>query len=90
MEDIASRWANLSLNTKETQAVELEPTETDTGNNKVLVAKFFTKRRPNMEAITRMLRSMWRLGGAFEIRDLGANTVLLLFDDEADVQRILM
>ena len=33
---------------------------------------------------------MWRSSGAFEIRELGSNTALLLFDDEADVQRILL
>ena len=33
---------------------------------------------------------MWRSGGAFEIRELGSNTALLLFDDEANVQRILL
>lgn len=43
-----------------------------------------------MEAITRTLRSMWRSGGAFEIRDLGSNTALLLFDDEENVNRLLM
>ena len=43
-----------------------------------------------MEAITCTLRSMWRSDGAFEIRDLGSNTALLLFDDEADVNLILM
>ena len=90
MEDITGRWANLTLNTKETDAVDLEPHDVELDNSKVLVVKFFTKRRPNMEAITRTLRSMWRSGGAFEIRELGSNTALLLFEDEADVQRILL
>ena len=43
------------------------------------VVKFFTKRRPNMEAITRTLRSMWRSGGAFEIRELGSKQKKKLF-----------
>lgn len=33
---------------------------------------------------------MWRAGGSFEVRDLGDNTVLIFFEDEADVARILM
>ena len=90
MDNIIGHWANLSLNMKETQTVEVKPAKNDTDNNEVLVAKFFTKQRLNMEAITRTLRSMWRSSDAIEIRDLGANTVLLLFDDKADVQRILM
>ena len=37
MEDITSRWANLSLNLNETQTIELESTGTKIDNNKVLV-----------------------------------------------------
>ena len=33
---------------------------------------------------------MWRVGGSFEIRDLANNAMLILFEDEADVNRILM
>ena len=90
MDDITGRWANLSLNSKESHNVDLVTPDTNNTNNRVLVAKFFTKRRPNMDAITQTLRSMWRSGGNFEIRELGANTVLLLFDDETNVNRILL
>ena len=91
MEDITGRWANLSLNSKESDhTVDLVTPDTNNTNNRVLVAKFFTKRRPNMDAITRTLRSMWRSGGNFEIKDLGANTVLLLLDDEMDINCILL
>ena len=90
MDDITGRWANLSLNSKESHTVDLVTPDTNNTNNRVLVAKFFTKRRPNMDAITQTLRSMWRSGGNFEIRELRANTVLLLFDDETNVNRILL
>ena len=43
-----------------------------------------------MEAINQTLRSMRRSGGSFKIRDLGENTVLLLFEDVADANRISM
>ena len=33
---------------------------------------------------------MWRSGGSFDIRNLGNNTVMLLFDNEDDPKRILM
>ena len=33
---------------------------------------------------------MWGFGGSFDIRDLGNNIVMLLFDDEDDPKRILM
>ena len=54
------------------------------------MAKFFTKRRINLEAITRMLKIMWRSRGSFDIHDLGNNTIMVLFDDEDDAKRILM
>ena len=89
MEDMTGRWAKLSLNNRESQRVELAPDHID-NTTKTLIAKFLTKQRTNMEVINRTLRSMWRAGGSFEVRDLGDNTVLILFEDEADVVRILM
>ena len=55
MENITSKWDRLSLNQTENQTISL--TSTVTGNGKVLVAKFFTKRRINMEAILRTLNA---------------------------------
>ena len=85
---LAPNRAKLSLKAKESQAVDLLLDDID--NSKTLVAKFFTKRHPNMEAINQTLRSMWRSGGSFKIWDLGENTVLLLFEDVADANRIFM
>ena len=88
MDHLQGRWAKLSLNTKETQMVNLSTNVVV--NSRVLVAKFFTKRRINLEAVTRTLKIMWRSGGSFDIRNLGNNTVMLLFDNEDDPKRILM
>ena len=54
------------------------------------MAKVFTIQRINLEDVTRTLKIMWRFGGSFDIRDLGNNTIMILFDDEADPKRILM
>ena len=59
-------------------------------NSRVLVAKFFTKWRISLEAITRTLKMMWRFGRSFDILDLGNNIVMLFFNDEDDPERILM
>ena len=87
MDDLTGKWACLLLNTQESQTVPLAPTTED--NTRVLIAKLFTKRRVNIEALSRTLRSMWRSIQEFEIRDLGSNTVLLLFSDEANTLKIL-
>ena len=56
MEDLTGRWDNLSLNTKESATVSLSDNEVR--NSRVLVAKFFTKRRINLETTTKTLKSM--------------------------------
>lgn len=88
MDDITSKWDRLSLNQIEIQIVALTPTVT--GNGKALVAKFFTKRRINMEAVLCTLKSMWKTEKSFDIWDLGSNMVLVLFDEEYDLDHILM
>lgn len=87
MDDLISIWARLSLKVKENDTVNLPPIVES--NSMVLVARLFTKRRVNLEALTRTLRSMWRSVQTFEVRDLGFNTVLILFNDEANPQKIL-
>jgi len=87
MDDLTGKWARLSLNTQENQIVLLAPTFEN--NARVLVAKLFTKRRVNMDALLRTLKSMWCSIQEFEIRDLSSNTILLLFSNKADALKIL-
>lgn len=87
MDDLAEQCECLSFNTGESNTVTLSPTVED--NSKVLVAHLFTKRRFSIEALSRTLRSMWRSVQNFEIQDLGSNTALLLFENEADSLKIL-
>ena len=87
MDDLARQCGRLSLNTRESSTVTLSPTVED--NSEVLVAHLFTKCRVSIETLSRTLRSMWRSIQNFEIRDLGSNTTLLLFENEADSLKIL-
>lgn len=82
MEDLAGHWARLSINARESQNINLSNNEVD--NSKVLVAKFFTKRRINLEATTRTLKSMWRSRRSFDVRDFGNNMAMISFEDEDD------
>ena len=88
MDDIARKWDCLSLNQKESQTVPLTPEVT--GDGKVLVAKFFTKRHINIEAVFWTLKSMWKIEKSFNIHDLGSNTTMILFNNEDDLDHILM
>ena len=87
MDDITGRWARLSLNSTKQKLVNL--TSEIENNSRTLVAKLFTKRRVNIEALSRTLRSMWRSVQNFKVHDFGANTVLILFENEADPPKIL-
>ena len=75
MDDLTGKWARLSLNTLETQTIPLAPEVEN--NNRVLVAKLFTKRRVNIEALSCTLKTMWWSIQNFEVRDLISNTILV-------------
>lgn len=87
MDDITGKWAQLSLNTKETQTMDLAPNVVN--NSRVLMAPLFTKCRVNIEALVQTLRSMWHSIQNFEVWDLGFNTVLIIFDDETTPMKII-
>lgn len=87
MDDITGRWTRLSLNSIEQKLVNLTPKIEN--NNRTLVAKLFTKHRVNIKALSRTLLSMWRSVQNFEVHDLGANTMLILFENEANPPKIL-
>ena len=44
-----------------------------------LVARFYTGRVLNMEAITKTLKLLWRTRKGFEVRDMGNHRVLFIF-----------
>ena len=43
-----------------------------------------------MEVVLHTLKSMWKTKKSFDVRDLGSNMALVLFDDEYDLDHILM
>lgn len=62
----------------------------DRGSGQVVAAKFFTRRALNMEAIARTFRPLWWTKSDFEVKDVGNHTVLLVFSDKTDAERVLM
>ena len=86
MDDITRKCASLSLNTKEAQTVSLALDIVN--NSRILVAQLFTKCHVNVEALVQTLKSMWHSIQNFEVRDLGSNTVLIIFDDDTVSMKI--
>ncbi|KAK9990153.1 hypothetical protein SO802_025138 [Lithocarpus litseifolius] len=64
MDDLASKWERSSHKAKEHDTVDL-PSVVES-NNRVLVSRLFTKRRVNLEALTRTLQRMWCSVQTFE------------------------
>ena len=55
----------------------------------ILIGKFFTKRRVNLESVARVLKMVWKTEKTFEANDLGENKVMFLFQTKDDVDRVL-
>ena len=87
MDDLTGQCARLSLHAKERQTIPITPVLEN--NNRLAMAKLFTKRRVNVEALSQTLKSMWRFSQDFEVRDLASNIVLLLFTYEVDAQKVI-
>ncbi|KAL0010815.1 hypothetical protein SO802_005923 [Lithocarpus litseifolius] len=55
----------------------------------ILAAKFHTKRVLNVDAVARNFSQLWRIRNGFKIKDQGNHTVLFIFENKVDSNRIL-
>ena len=87
MEDLSRCWENLALTE---EGLKFSLPESEVAEGFAVAAKFFTKRKINLEAVARTLKSIWKAERGFENRDLGENKALFVFNDEIDMDRVLM
>ena len=88
MDDVTNKWEKLSLT--DVEGNEYAPIDGVIDDSFVLVAKFFTKQKINLEAVARTFRIVWKSDGDFEFRDLGNNKALIVFTGEVDMNRVLL
>ena len=88
MDDFTKQWEKLSLTEREGAECALKDGVID--ESFAVVAKFYTKRKVNLEVVARTFRSAWKADGDFEFRDLGNNRALIVFSDEVDMNRVLI
>ena len=88
MDEITTKCASLRLTEKEESKVDLIQPVTETEH--VLVGKFCTKRCVGVESVVRVLKSVWQTEKNFEVCDMGDNKVLFQFEDEKDLDRVLL
>ncbi|KAK9998173.1 hypothetical protein SO802_017776 [Lithocarpus litseifolius] len=77
MEEITKRYAGIKLSAREDVEVTILEPEIEDGF--ILVGKFFTKRRINLESVTRVMKTVWKVEKNFEASDLGENKRLPIF-----------
>ena len=88
MDDITERCAGLKLSLREDAEVEIHVPLLEDGP--ILIRKFCTKRRINLELVARVLKTVWKVENGFEVNDLGNNKVMFLFHTMEDMDRVLL
>lgn len=88
MEELDNLWRKFSLTGSEEDRFQL-PIMGDE-RKPTLAAKFFTRRVINVEAVTRTFKPLWRAERGFSARDLGENLMMFEFEEQADLERILL
>lgn len=55
----------------------------------ILVAKFFTKRVLNVEAVARTFQPLWKTKIGFHVQDVGDHFLLFVFEEKSDAKKVL-
>jgi hypothetical protein len=87
MDSLEGLWKKFSLSDFEGDGVDLASESNQPKS--FLAAKFLTQRSLNVEAVACTFKPMWRTDQGFTIRDMGNNILVIVFDDEADRERVL-
>ena len=87
METLVKKWGNMSLDDREGGEVQLNATESS--KNVTIAAKFLTKRALNTEVVIRTFNPIWQSKNGFKVRNMGNRTILFIFDNEEEVEKIM-
>lgn len=83
MEDLTKTWSKLNLSECEGSSVRLTETQAETEWG--LVAKFFTIRALNLDAIAKTFSPLWRALKGFKLRMEDDHIVLFTFEDKIEM-----
>ena len=87
MEDITNGWNKLSLSDREGGEFKFQAQHKS--QEFLIVAKFFTPRALNVEAVACTFNPIWRSKNGFQIQNLGDHRLLFIFENKSDVERVL-
>ena len=88
MEDLTMSWKKLSLSEKEGDKLDLSKRKKSHGF--VLIAKFYTRRSVNLEAVAKTFRPLWCTKHIFEVSDARDNRLPFAFETVEDVEKVLL
>ena len=87
MENLVTKWGNLSLDDREGGEVQLN--ENESSKNVTIAANFLTKRSLNTEFVVRTFNPLWRPKNGFKVHRVGDHIILFIFDSEEEVEKII-
>ena len=87
MEDITNGWNKLSLSDREGGEFKFQAQHKSQEFS--IVAKFFTPRALNVQAVERTFNAIWRSKNGFQIQNLGDHRLLFIFENKSNVERVL-
>ena len=85
MDELTSNWNCLTLSDREGPSCCLD--DELSSQEFFLATKFLTKRVVNVDAITKTFTPLWRSRNGFQVRNLGNNMVLFMFDNKEEVDK---
>ena len=68
---------------------EVKLNENESSKNVTIAAKILTKRALNTESKIRTFNPIWRPKNGFKVRNVGNHTILFIFDNEEEVEKIM-
>ena len=88
MEDLSKHWTKLSLLDREGEKITLGKNR---GSNEHIIAtKFLTRRALNVDVVGRTFKPLWRAINGFTTKNMGNHTLLFVFENQEDVNRVLL
>ena len=88
MEELTRCWGNFTFSKKKNAGIDLP--KAPKGKEFFLAAKFYTPRALNIGAVGRTFKLLWRCSDGFRIRNLNDHKVVFVFEDEREVNRIVV
>lgn len=90
--EVAARWADLSLEEEDDIVVEAPTSEIEDlaiDHRWCLVGRLLTGRVSDFHTFQNLMASLWQPGRGMYVKEIGSNLYLFQFNNETDIQRVI-